>query len=210
MLEKLSALGDTALLAPASLALLLYLAVIGRWVDARAFALALAVGLGATFVSKLLLKACGGAIDIVNLNSPSGHASFATLFYGCLAVMVAWGRPKATGLLIAVCTALLLGTIGASRPWLGAHSWAEVIVGWLMGLAAVGVFHLVRRRHYPTPLSPAPLAVGLALAMLLVGGRHYTPEQQIGRMARYASSALDICTEGRVTALQPRFDTMLR
>jgi hypothetical protein len=104
---------------------------------------------------------------------------------------------------------VLAGAIGASRPWQGAHSWAEVIVGWLIGLAAVMVFHLGRRRHDPPPLPPGLLAVGLAAAILLVGGRHFTPEQHIGQMARYASSALDICTGTRVTALQPRLATML-
>ncbi|MDB5560491.1 MAG: hypothetical protein JWQ36_3425, partial [Enterovirga sp.] len=47
MMRNLSALGDTALLAPASLALLLYLLAIRRWAEARAFLAALALGLGA-------------------------------------------------------------------------------------------------------------------------------------------------------------------
>jgi membrane-associated phospholipid phosphatase len=173
-------------------------------VDARAFAVALALGLGATLVSKLLLTACGGAIAIMHLNSPSGHASFATLFYGCLTLMVARGKHKALIVILALCTAVLLGAIGASRPWQGAHSWAEVIVGWLIGLV-----YLRCRRHDPPPLPPGLLAVGFAAAILLVGGRHFTPEQHIGRVARYASSALDICTGTRVTALQPRSETML-
>jgi membrane-associated phospholipid phosphatase len=178
-------------------------------VDARAFAVALALGLGATLVSKLLLTACGGAIAIMHLNSPSGHASFATLFYGCLTLMVARGKHKALIVILALCTAVLLGAIGASRPWQGAHSWAEVIVGWLIGLAAVVLFYLQCRRHDPPPLPPGLLAVGFAAAILLVGGRHFTPEQHIGRVAQYASSALDICTGTRVTALQPRSETML-
>jgi MYXO-CTERM domain-containing protein len=200
---RLSALGDTALLAPASLAVLLYLVTIRRWVDARAFLAALALGLGLTLASKLLFKACGGAIDVLNLNSPSGHASFATLFYGSLALMLGWGRSRLMVGLIWAATVPLLLAIGASRAAQDAHNWPEVGVGWLVGLAGLAVFVALRRGAETPPLSPYPLAVGLAAAVLLLGGRHFTPEHYIDRIAQAASISLDVCREPRVTALTP-------
>lgn len=202
MIRALSGLGDTALLAPASLALLLYLAALRRWIDARAFAAALAFGLGATLVSKLLFKACGGAIDLYDISSPSGHASFATLFYGSLALLVGSGRSRLAAAAAALPAALLVLAIGASRPLGGAHNWEEVVAGWLIGLAGLALLAALRRRAEPRPLSPVPLAIGLAAAIVVVDGRHFTPEHYIGDAARAASAALDICAPPRVTRLR--------
>jgi membrane-associated phospholipid phosphatase len=209
MMRALSALGDTALLAPAALAITLYLAALRRWVEARAFVASLAFGLGATLVFKLLFKACGGAIEILDLNSPSGHASFATLFYGALAVMIGAGRPAWQAALVGTPAVAIVAAIGASRAIQGAHSWEEVILGWLIGLAGLAVFVVLHRRTERGPLSPVPLAIGLALAVLLVDGRHFSPEHYIGRMARYASTSLDVCTESRVTGLKRDVATMI-
>ena len=204
MMSRVSALGDTALLAPASLALFLYLLAIRRWAEARGFAAALAVGIGATLGSKLLFKACGGAIDLMNLNSPSGHASFATLFYGSLALMLASRRSRPTVTSLWVATILLVIAIGVSRVFQEAHSWPEVILGWLIGVSGLAVFLWLRRPAEPAPLSPVPLAVGLALAIALLGGRHFTAERYLDRIARAASTSFDICQNPRLTALEAR------
>ena len=203
MMRAISALGDTALLAPAAAGILLYLAALRRWTDARAFLLSLAFGLGATLLSKLLFKACGGAIEILDLNSPSGHASFATLFYGALAMLIGAGRPPWQAALVGVPAALIVAAIGASRVVQGAHSWEEVVLGWLIGLAGLAVFVGLHRRTDRPPLSPVPLAIGFALAILVVDGRHFTPEHYIGRVARYVSASLDVCTASRVSGLKP-------
>lgn len=209
MMRALSALGDTALLAPAALAIVLYLAALRRWIEVRAFVASLAFGLGATLLSKLLFKACGGAIEILDLNSPSGHASFATLFYGALAVMIGAGRPARHAALAGLPAIALVAAIGASRAAQRAHSWEEVFLGWLIGLAGLAVFVALHRRTERGPLSPVPLAIGLALAVFVVDGRHFSPEHYIGRMARYASTSLDVCTERRVTGLKRDGATML-
>lgn len=202
MIHALSGLGDTALLAPASLALLLYLAALRRWADARALAGALAFGLGATLASKLLFKACGGTIDLLDIASPSGHASFATLFYGSLALLIGQGRSGLAAAAVALPSGFLVLAIGASRALGGAHSWEEVVVGWLIGLAGLAAFVGLRRRSELRPLSPVPLAIGLAAAVAIVDGRHFTPEHYIGRAARAASAVLDVCTPPRVTPVK--------
>jgi membrane-associated phospholipid phosphatase len=203
MMRGLSALGDTALLAPASLALFLYLAALRRWPDARALAATRVVGLGATLVAKLLFKACGGTLSFFDIMSPSGHASFASLFYGALAIMVAAGRPRWQGALLGGAAAALVLAIGASRAALDAHSWPEVLLGWLIGLLGLAVFVLLRRPRAERPLSLLPLAAGLAFAIVVVDGRHVSPENLIGRIARSARASLDICVPAPVTGLKP-------
>ena len=202
MMRALSALGDTALLAPASLLLLAYLAALRRWPDLRALVVTLAAGLGATLVSKLLFKACGGAIDVVDLNSPSGHASFATLFYGSLTIMLVSGCSRGIALAAGLAAAALVFAIGASRVVQGMHSSEEVVVGWLIGLAGLAIFLALRRPAEVRPLPPVPLAIGLALAIIVVDGRHFSPEHHIGRIARKASAAFDICLPPQVTDLK--------
>jgi membrane-associated phospholipid phosphatase len=204
MMRALSALGDTALLAPASVLLLLYLAALRRWVDARAFAATLAIGLGATLFAKLLFKACGGSISVFDVNSPSGHASFAALFYGSLAVLIGAGRARWQAVLVGLPAMLLVAAIGFSRIALDAHSWPEVVLGWAIGILGIGALVLLRRSHQTRPLSPVPLAIGLVLAIAIVDGRHFTPEHHIGRLARYANTSLDICTQAnaRVTGVK--------
>jgi membrane-associated phospholipid phosphatase len=207
MMHALSAIGDTALLAPASLALLFYLAALRRWAEARAFVACLAFGLGATLLSKLVFKACGAGIESVDINSPSGHASFATLFYGSLALLMTRGRPAWVAWPIRAVAALLVVAIGASRIRIGVHSAEEVVLGWLIGAGGLAVFSLLQRGSERRALSPWPLAAGLALAILLVDGRQFTAEHYIGRVARYASASLDICTRPRVTGLTLRLGT---
>jgi hypothetical protein len=85
-----------------------------------------------------------------------------------------------------------------------------VVVGWAIGLGGLAVFWALRRRAEHPPLSAAPVVVGLALALLLLGGRHFTPERYIVRIARAASSSLDICRTPAVTELKPGAPTMLR
>ncbi|NNM73671.1 phosphatase PAP2 family protein [Enterovirga aerilata] len=206
MMHALSAAGDTALLAPVSLALLIYLAALRRWEEARAFAVSLALGLAATLAAKLLFKACGGTISAFDISSPSGHASFSAVVYGSLAAMVAARRPAWLALTLACAAALLVAGIGVSRAALDVHSWPEVVLGWLIGAAAVTVFVALRRRSDRPALSPVPMAIGLAAAIFIVDGRHISAEHQIGRIARKLSASLDICTASHVSAALPRGD----
>lgn len=109
---EVSALADAVLLAPVSALLVLYLALRGRSRTAAALALALLLGLGTTLLAKLVFHACGDAITSLDVTSPSGHASFAIIFYGALAAMLADGKPRRLRVAIAVAAGFLLLAIG--------------------------------------------------------------------------------------------------
>lgn len=188
-----SALGDTALLAPASLLLLAYLALCRCWRPALAFGTALVLTGAATLASKLLFHACGSTFE-VNVTSPSGHASFAALFYGSLALMLATGQRPWWKLVVMGASGALLLAIGWSRVRLGAHSGTEVAIGLAIGLSGVGVFAALRGTDDPPVLWPFIVAGGLAASYVVVSGRHFTVEHQIARAAGRLA-VLDICSD---------------
>src|ERR1019366_9156304 len=88
-------LGDLAVLLPASLGLIAFLAWIGAREDATAYAAAAAVCLLAALLAKLGFAACGARYSALGVESPSGHVAFSATFYGCLAVLFGAGRTLA-------------------------------------------------------------------------------------------------------------------
>jgi undecaprenyl-diphosphatase len=71
---------------------------------------------------------------------PSGHAFFSALTYGLLWVVIARGRRTArTRLVLALAAAGTVVLVGLSRIALGAHYPADVLAGWLLGVAALAV-----------------------------------------------------------------------
>ena len=195
MSRAVAALGDSALLLPASLLLFCYLAGSRRMGLALAWALALAVTGATTLGAKLLFHACGSALTDLDVISPSGHASFAIIFYGAFAVMIGTGRSRRVAFCLAAGLALLVVAIAVSRVRTGAHSPAEVAIGMGIGAAGLALFAALHARAGRPFLPWPPLAVGFALTLLVLGGLHFSLEHTIGRVARRVSAVLDICSE---------------
>lgn len=188
-----SAFGDTALLAPASLLLLGYLAAWKRWRMAAAFGLALAFTGLATLAAKLLFRACGPSLDL-DVVSPSGHASFATLFYGVLAILLAAKASPAGRVGVIATTALVLAAIGASRVAVGVHSSLEVFIGFGIGAVGLAIFARFRGSAAGPALWPFILAGGVAAAFVVLTGKHFNLEHQIARAAGKLAH-LDMCLD---------------
>jgi len=195
MMRALSSFGDAALLLPASLILLAYLAAARQLAAAGIWCVALAACAVTTIAAKLLFHACGAALSDLDIVSPSGHASLASVFYGSLTILVGSGRPRWQKALLGLATLTLLGLIGLSRVRTGAHSPEEVVLGLAIGALCVALFGALHRERVVPPVSPVPLALGFLVALALLGGRHFSLEPVIGDVARHISAVLDVCPD---------------
>ena len=195
MMRALSSLGDAALLLPASLILLAYLAAARQFAAAVIWCTALVACAVATIMAKLLFHACGSALSDLDIVSPSGHASLAAVVYGSLAILVGSGRPRWLQAVLGLGTAMLLALIGLSRVRTGAHSPEEVVIGLAIGGLCIALFGALHRDRAVPRVSPFPLAVGFLFALALLGGRHFSLEPVIGAAARRISAVLDVCPD---------------
>jgi membrane-associated phospholipid phosphatase len=197
-MQLLSKFGDIAVLLPASLGLIAFLAWSGSRRDAAAYAAAMAACLTAALFAKLVLAACGGKYSLYGVESPSGHAAFAATFYGCLAALFGAGRTIAWRLaLYGGATALVL-LVGASRVALEAHNAREVGVGVLIGAMSVALFGALRAKPERlqltcrTVVGMSPLAALYALCLLLLAD-HWTIEPFIDSLAARAGADMHLC-----------------
>ena len=191
-------LGHVVVLAPVSLALIGYLHDQGARRDAVVFAVALILCLIATFAAKLFLAACDFGPRAFAIESPSGHASFSAVVYGSLALIAATGRSSLQKLWMLGGGALLVLLVGFGRVATGAHTSAEVIVGFAIGGACVALFHALRRepRRLEVPWRSLAVIAPVALAVVLVGltaARHWTPEPLIEEMGRRIGFHFGLC-----------------
>ena len=190
--------GDLAVLLPASLGLIAFLAWIGSRRDAAAYAAAMAVCLLAALFAKLGFAACAGRHALFSVESPSGHAAFSATFYGCVATLFATGRTTGRRWVLYGAAGALLLAIGASRVAIEAHSVPEVVVGVLIGAASIAVFNALRGRQEALKLSlqtvvqMSPFAVLYALSFLLLAGR-WSAEPIIDAIAAQLGVSLHLC-----------------
>jgi membrane-associated phospholipid phosphatase len=197
-MHLISDLGDSAVLLPASLGLLAYLIRFGSRADAAAYAAALAICLATALVAKLALAACGGERPVFGVESPSGHAAFGAIFYGCLAVLFATGRPILSRLGLYGGALALVALIGVSRVALEAHTPQEVAVGLLIGGASVVLFRALRveperfELSAHTALQMSPVAALYALCLVLLSGR-WSAEPIIDAIGRAIGVNLHLC-----------------
>jgi membrane-associated phospholipid phosphatase len=190
--------GDIAVLLPASLGLIAFLAWFHSRQDAAAYAAAAAACLTAALFAKLALAACGGRHSLFGVESPSGHAAFAATFYGCLAALFGAGRTIGWRLALYGGAAALILLIGASRVALGAHNAREVGAGVLIGAMSIALFNVLRVKSERLELTSrtfvrmSPFAALYAVCLLLLAD-HWTIEPFIDSIAAQVGANMHLC-----------------
>ena len=195
LLAVISDAGDSAVLLP--LALLL-IAALWRY-QSREAAATLIVALAACgavmVVLKVMLIACGQAWN-AGVVSPSGHASMSTAVYGAIGIIAARQAPRWQQPAIVLASWLFVGAIAISRVVLGAHSYAEVGLGLLVGFVALCLFAVPYFRLRKAPLNLALLVVLSVATVLILHGAHLPVEKLIHRFAFFGRTAAGICLGG--------------
>ena len=142
-------LGSGLVVTTLTLAVILALALLRQWFGSRyiAFVMLSAVALETTMKWTVQRARPDEVIAYpmpTSFSFPSGHALFATAFYGSFAVIV---LPRLTGwarALAWVTLTTLVLAIGASRIFLGVHYPSDVIGGFLAGAVCISGLQSLR------------------------------------------------------------------
>jgi len=176
-MKFLTDFGDSAVLLPLSLVVLIWLLAtrsVGAaiwWVGVLAVFGAVVGGL------KMLFFACPPAVDV---RSPSGHTGFSMLVYGGIAAIIAIQRRSAwsrTAIMLAAL-ALVVG-IAISRVSLHMHSRTETLIGFAIGVVAVAVFIFGYRRTTTNRRLMAPLLFAVVLTAAIFHGARLNAETNL-------------------------------
>ncbi len=170
----LATLGDLVVLGPAVVLVALWLfwrrrhVAAWHWIAAPAFALVMAWALGAL----IDLPKPPAATAVPGFSFPSQTVLLATVVYGFFAVLVAREMPGRRRVWPYVVGALMVGLLGFSRLYLGAHWLSDVLAGAFLGLAWVTALGIAYRRRVVRSFWVRPVAAVFFGTVLLVGGWH--------------------------------------
>ena len=132
-----------------------------RWKEAAFLAGALALESAAFVIASFIVDRSRPAIEQLDSipptgSFPSGHTAAAVTFYGALAVIVFWRTQNRPLRFMAATVAVVMAPIVAfSRVYRGMHFLSDVVVGGLLGLAALIISVELIQRHYGRTRSTA-------------------------------------------------------
>lgn len=195
VLNLVSDAGNSAVLIPLAVLMIIALWYYQSWRAAGTLIVALAVCGAVMILLKIALIACGHAWNS-GMVSPSGHASMSTAVYGALGIVAARQTPRWQQPAIVMVSWLFICAIAVSRVSLGAHSYAEVGLGLLVGAAALSLFAV---RYFRLPGAPLNLALLAALPvaiLLALHGAHLPVEKLIYKFAFFGRAATGVCLGG--------------
>lgn len=113
---------------------------------------------------------------------PSGHATVSTVFFVGLAYFISYALTPKRRYLVYIPAFLIVLTISASRIYLGAHWFTDILAGWLLGTAALltMIISFEHQAEEPIPLRGAIIVTVLALALSYAhyGHQHYAELQK--------------------------------
>lgn len=189
-IHTLTDFGDLAVLLPLAAVVTLWLLAVRQPVAVLSWLAAVALCAGGTAVLKIYFFICPPLTD---LHSPSGHTSLSMLVYGALTLAVAaaftgWRRSA-----IIAAGAVFIAGIGISRVLVQAHSIPEVVLGSLLGLAALALFAHQYWQHHPARPWLRPLVVTCAVVMVLLNGQELRAEDILHAIGLYLNNAGMVC-----------------
>jgi membrane-associated phospholipid phosphatase len=186
--------GDTAVTVPLAIVVAGFLFAAKQPRLAIGWALVILLCVGMTSALKLALTICGYPFAGLGLMSPSGHTAMSVAVYGGLAAVIGSDRKApARGLLIPAVAIFTIG-IAVSRTIAGQHTSAEVVIGLLIGIAALGVMIAVAARYRPQQLPLRWLAAGALVVFVLFHGARWPAEQALHRIAWWLDILRPYCT----------------
>jgi len=146
-------LGDYQVTLPLSLVVFGWLIWRRNGSAARHWLLALGFGMATNVLFQWLLPVASPAETlqgVMGYSFPSSHATFSTLVFGFLAVLIAREIPLARRWAVYLATAFIIVPIGFARLYLGIHWLTDTLAGLCLGLIWVTALGLAYSRHAET------------------------------------------------------------
>lgn len=198
IVQTVTDFGDSEVIFIGTVSGLAVLIAMGNRRAALRFGVTVAVAAAAIAVFKVLFISCVSEFtDAIHLYSPSGHTALSTAFWCSIAAFAAIGRSRRTRIIVAASAGILITAIASSRILLHYHSKAEVLVGFLVGLAAFGTAACLTPRPKQSRIvnrktNVAFVAV-ILVAMLVFHGRHFPAERIIHMVAARLDDFVSFC-----------------
>ncbi len=180
--------GNQAVVLPFAAVTAAGLGVAGWWRGMAAWTVAVGAVLAATLALKLVFVACAPQLDPSGIVNPSGHTAAACIVYGGLAALLLRGRVAWPVLMLLPLGVAVLFAL--SRLLLHVHTFGDVVVGGLVGMA--GVTGLVWLAGPRPPLRPWPLGIATLVVLVVFHGLRLPAEAAIHRIA-LSLPLLDAC-----------------
>ncbi|MEO8004547.1 MAG: phosphatase PAP2 family protein [Betaproteobacteria bacterium] len=194
LVNAISDAGDSAVLIPLATLLVVILWRYQTRATASTLVVALAACASVMVVLKLVLIACGQSWH-AGMVSPSGHASMSAAIYGALGIVAARQVPR-WRLAIVLCSGFVIAAIAVSRVMLGAHSYAEVGLGFLVGAGALWLFAVRYLRLRTPPVNLLVLATLTLATIVLLNGTHLQTEFVLRKLALFGRTSTGVCLDG--------------
>ncbi|MFZ1640257.1 MAG: VTT domain-containing protein [Candidatus Contendobacter sp.] len=143
-------LGDYQVMLPLSLVVFGWLVWRRNWSAAQHWLAALGFGMATNLLFKGLLPVSSPAEvsqGVVGYSFPSSHATFGTLVFGFLAVLIAREIPLARRWIVYLAAAFMIVPIAFARLYLGMHWLTDTLAGLCLGLIWVAALGLAYNRH---------------------------------------------------------------
>lgn len=161
-------LGEKFVLLPLCLTLFVWLGYTKNWRTAwHILALGVLSGIGIEFFKHFVHspRPWGIAHSPDGASFPSGHTTLATVFYTGIALLLVKAFNVRRSPLAYKLVAIIILAVGASRIYLGAHWFTDVLGGWLLGLAVLTLVILSYNRKAESHLHPKGIIVTIILTL---------------------------------------------
>ncbi len=184
LMVLIAELGDYRVILPMSLVVFGWLLWRRRAAAAWHWVAALGFGMVSNLFFKALLPVVGPTetLQMASHSFPSSHATFSTLVFGFLAVLIARQIAPARRWIVYLAAALLVVPIAFARLYLGIHWLTDTLAGLCLGLLWVTALGLAYNHHaIRTVRWRGLLAVSvsaLLVAVLLHVGAHFRADLQ--------------------------------
>ena len=175
LLVFITEIGNYQVLLPLSSVVLLWLIVQRYYSAAWHWLAALGFGMATNLLFRWLLPVTSPVMLLESANNysfPSTHATFSTLVFGFLAVLIARELAPAQRWWAYIVAALLIVPISFARLYLGIHWLSDTLAGLCLGVIWVAILGIAYNRR-PRPSLPwRPLLTYSVLALVLGGALH--------------------------------------